>query len=77
MFDKIKEFIEDHPVEIILAATMTVTVVAALYMNRTTLKGGAFLELSGEAVKDLADGKTILVDALDDVYLAIQTVPKS
>lgn len=77
MFDKIKKFVAEHPLETAIVVATTVTVAAVLFKNRTALKGGGFLELSGAAVNDLMDGKEVLVDALDDVYLLIKTVPKN
>lgn len=76
MLNSIKKFVKEHPVEIILATTMITTFTVLISKNRTALKGGGFLELSGETVNDLLAGKDVLVDCLDDAYLLIKYVPK-
>lgn len=77
MLNSIKKFVKEHPVEIILATTMITTVAVLLTKNRTALKGGGFLELSGATVNDLLAGKEVLLDCLDDAYLLVKYIPKT
>lgn len=77
MLNSIKKFVAEHRVEIVLATITITTAAVLLTANRAALKGGGFVELPGDAVKDLLDGKEVLLDCLDDAYLLVKYIPKT
>jgi len=79
MLNRIKTFVSEHQLEIAVTIGLVATA-AIMYRNhaiKTAMRGGAILEIEGAAVKDLLDGKDVLLDCLDDAYLLIKYVPKA
>jgi len=79
MISRIKKFVTDHDLAITytLGATAGVLVGAWVVYSAMHARGVATLELPNAAVKDLLNGKEVLLDCLEDAHLLVKYIPKA
>lgn len=76
MISRFKNFIVKHDIAITYTLGATAGVLVGAWAVYSATRGATTLELTKDAVKDLLNGKEIVLDCLDDAYLLIKYIPK-